>query len=93
METTDKHEDDALTKATERHCLQLAFLMHQCQRQMDARNRDAVNLVWEKEETAKSYERFMSDYHSLQKKSDRRKTALERIRQERDLLKKHLEET
>jgi hypothetical protein len=34
----------------------------------------------------------MSDYLSLQKKSDRRKIALERIHHERDSVKKQLEE-
>jgi hypothetical protein len=59
---------------------------------MTAHNRDATRLLQEKEEANKSYERLLSDYHSLQKKSSRRKTTLERIRQECDLVKKQLEE-
>jgi predicted nuclease with TOPRIM domain len=85
-------EDGALIKAIECHFLQLTFLMHQCRRLMAAHNCDAVKLLREKEETAKVYERLMSDYHSLQKKNYRRKAAVERIRQEHDSLKKQLEE-
>jgi hypothetical protein len=82
---TDEMDDDDLIKATERHSLQLTFLTHQSWRRMVVRNR-------EMEETAKGYERLMSDYLSLQNKNDRRKAALERIRQERDSLKKQLED-
>jgi hypothetical protein len=78
--TADDMDDDILLKATERHSLQLTFLAHQCRRRMVARNRDVEKLLLEKEETAKGYEQLMSDYHGLQKKSDRRKAALERIR-------------
>jgi hypothetical protein len=49
VERADELEDDARIKATERHCLQLAFLTHQCQCRMAARNRDAAKLLREKE--------------------------------------------
>jgi hypothetical protein len=48
VEMENDLEDDALIKATERHCLQLTFLTHQCRRWMAARNRDAVNFLREK---------------------------------------------
>jgi chromosome segregation ATPase len=92
VKTTDELDDDALMRASERHCLQLAFMTHQCRRRLAARGRDVERLLREKEEITKSHERLLSDYHSVQKKSGRRKAALERIRQEHDMAKKQLEE-